>query len=157
MEKADTMRAIAMLDMVRRLLAHEAAEDRGREASLEAAERVLVKLRAHLSRRTGQEGFQTLLARALTLTVTQVPRLSAVQVEADGSLVGLRDSLAPVSSEAPDSEAQEDAIEGAVALIAHLFGLLVTFIGEDLTLRMLGTLWPGLEGDGEADQENGRP
>ncbi len=151
MEKADTMRAIAMLDTIRRLLAYEATESQAPAALLEAAERVADTLRAHLSKRIGQEGFQTLLARALTLTVPQFPHLRAVRVEADGSLVGLR--VAAGSEE----ETQEDAAEGAVAILAHLFGLLVTFIGEDLTARMLGTLWPGLERDGEADQENERP
>ena len=32
--------------------------------------------------------------------------------------------------------------DAAVAIIAHLLGLLVTFIGEPLTLRLVGEAWP---------------
>ena len=32
--------------------------------------------------------------------------------------------------------------EGAVAITAHLLGLLATFIGEPLTLRLVREAWP---------------
>lgn len=144
------MEAIAIQGLVRRLLTQEAAESRNQDSSapeflIEDAERVLDKLRLHLSQRIGQEGFRVLLARSLGLAAAQFPALSAVRVGADGSLVGL--------GEAAGSDLQETN-EGAAALVAHLIGLLVSFIGEDLTLRILGTVWPKLASDDTDGAEN---
>ena len=68
-----------------------------------------------------------LLARA------EVPALQAVQLQPDGSLEGL-DALA--------ADASNGGTEAAVAITAHLLGLLVTFIGEPLTLRLVREAWP---------------
>jgi hypothetical protein len=35
-----------------------------------------------------------------------------------------------------------EAVQGGTALIAQLLGLLVTFIGEALTLRLVQNVWP---------------
>jgi hypothetical protein len=56
-----------------------------------------------------------------------------VQVAADGSIKGL-DELVQI-----DKEQARD--EGAI-LIAQLLGLLLTFIGEGLTLRLVKDVWP---------------
>ncbi len=143
MEKANRMRAIAIQNLVRRLLTLEAAENQDQDSVLGSAERVSDKLRDHLSHRIGQEGFRTLLARALTLAAAQFPYLSAVRVGADGSLIGL--SVAAGSGLPEQAHTtQQDAVEGVVALVAHLLGLLITFIGEELTLRILSAVSPGL-------------
>jgi len=139
------MRATAIQGIVQRLLIHEAAENRGQAAFPVAAERVLDKMRAHLSKRIGQEGFRTLLARALTLTSALFPHLSAVRVAADGSLLGLRG--------AADTQEKSLAVEGVAALVAHLIALLMTFIGEDITLRMLSAVWPALALGDATDRE----
>lgn len=150
-EKANTMQPIAMRDLVRRLLMQEAVGGEGQEALILSADRVLDKLRAHLSTRIGQEGFRTLLSRALALTTAHHLHLSAVRVEAGGALAGL--------GEAAGADSQATAV-AAEALVAHLLELLVTFIGEDLTTRLLSAVWPepareepagdGLVGDGLA-------
>jgi hypothetical protein len=36
----------------------------------------------------------------------------------------------------------EDFLEGRVALLAEMLGLLVAFIGEELTLRQMREIWP---------------
>ena len=64
----------------------------------------------------------------------EVPWLSVVHVEADGSLEGPNELGAKV---APD-----EILEGCVVLLAQLLGLLVAFIGEDLTLRLVRDVWP---------------
>ena len=64
------------------------------------------------------------------------PWLRAVQVKADGSLEGLDELEAQVD---PD-----EIFEGCVVLLAQLLGLLVAFIGEDLTLRLVREVWPKL-------------
>ena len=97
-----------------------------------------------------------LLARALTLTTSQFPFLSAVRVDADGSLVGLGGDPGPGSQETRDNAIQGDTVEGAVAVIAHLLALLITFIGEDLTRRMLSAVWPELAWDDAIGWENER-
>ena len=74
-------------------------------------------------------GFRSLLSRALTLARAEAPSLSAVRVAADGSLEGL-DELG--------SQIEKDQVrEGGVILIAHLLGLLLTFIGETMTSRLV--------------------
>ncbi len=135
------MRANAMRNLAQRLLTIE-GENGGDQESF-AAERVFAKMGTHLSKRIGQAGFRTLSSRALALTETSFPSLRDVRIEENGSLVGLRGT-------GEDSEA-------ALALLACLVGLLVTFIGEDLTLRMLSAVWPKLDRDGAADGESERP
>jgi len=155
------MRAITRVALVRRLLTLEAVGSQDQEALVAAAERVLDRLRAHLSQRIGQEGFRTLLARALTLTTPRFPRLKAVRVEADGSLSGLRRAADAGPQEAQDDVTPQEAVEGTTALAAHLIELLITFIGEDLTLRILSTVSPTLSlpaaSDDAAGWENERP
>ncbi len=87
------------------------------------------KLRRSLSTLAGSSGFRSLLARSLTLARAQVPALSAVQVQPDGSLAGFGE----LGSEDQDA---------AIILIAQLLGLLVTFIGEGLVLSLVLDAWP---------------
>jgi hypothetical protein len=57
-----------------------------------------------------------------------------VQIDADGSLKGL-DELGPQKN-------NHRAEEGGALLVAQLLGLLSTFIGEGLTLRLVQGVWP---------------
>ena len=82
----------------------------------------------------GNGGFRALLSRALALANAEVPWLRAVQVKADGSLEGLEELHAQLD---PD-----EFFEGRVVLLAQLLGLLVAFIGENLTLRLVREVWP---------------
>jgi len=109
-----------------------------------AAFRVCAKLRDPLIILAGVAGFRSLLSRALTLARAEAPGLSAVQVEADGSLKGL-DELEP--------QIGTDRAENAGAiLIAQLIGLLLTFVGEGLTLRMVQDVWPEAAFDGRVSE-----
>jgi hypothetical protein len=92
------------------------------------------KLRLHLVTLMGIGGFHALLSRALALAGKEVPWLSAVQARPDGSLGGLKDISTPPGP--------EDYLEGRVVLLAQMFGLLVAFVGEELTLRLLREVWP---------------
>jgi hypothetical protein len=83
------------------------------------------KLRRPLTTLAGAAGFRSLLARALSLAKQESPLLGAWEVKPDGSLQGLNG---------------EAAQPGAV-LIAQLIGLMITFIGESLTLRLLHDVW----------------
>ena len=88
--------------------------------------RVCEKLRRPLSHLVGGGGVKSLFRRALTLAKREAPSLRDVEVMPDGSFKGLEGGAA---NESP-------------AIIAHLIQLLITFVGEDLTLRILHDVWP---------------
>src|SRR5712692_8632062 len=125
-----------MRDFAERLIGHETRKNKSSETKTPAACRVAEKLRPHLATLMGNLGFRALLSRALALANAEVPWLRAVHVNADGSLEGLDELGAHVD---PD-----EIFEGCVALLAQLLGLLVAFIGEDLTLRLVREVWPKL-------------
>jgi hypothetical protein len=112
-------------ELAQRLLTYEAVGDGTANADTQAVCRVCDKLRRSLTTVAGAAGFRSLLARALTLAKKESPLLSAWEVKSDGSLQGL------------NSEAEQ---AGSV-LIAQLIGLMITFIGESLTLRLLHDVW----------------
>ena len=131
--------------LAQRLLDYEAVAGKNSEPSESAAFRVFAKLRRPLITLAGVAGFRSLLSRALTLARTEAPSLIAVQVAADGSLKGL-DELA---SQADKQQARN---EGAI-LIAQLIGLLLTFIGEGLTLRLVQDEWPEAAFNGRVSEK----
>jgi hypothetical protein len=121
-------------DFAERLITHEMGEHNSSETKISAAWLVSEKLRPRLAIFMGSVGFQALLFRALMLANAEVPWLRAVHVKADGSLEGPNELGTQVS---PD-----EILEGCVVLLAQLLGLLVAFIGEDLTLRLVREVWP---------------
>ena len=120
------MRALA-----ERLLALEAASQTTADAPQQEALRVLDKLRSALSRFAGQDGFTALLGRALALARAEYPSLQTVNVAKSGRLEGLEALFAGA-----------DGADAAIAVTAQLLGLLVTFIGEPLMLRLVREAWP---------------
>jgi hypothetical protein len=81
----------------------------------------------------GATGFRALLTRALSMAQEEAPWLRVMQVKLDGSFEIL-DELATQDS--------GESAEGGLALVANFVGLLVAFIGEDLTLRLIREVWP---------------
>jgi len=47
---------------------------------------------------------------------------------------------------------KEQARDGGAILIAHLIGLLLTFIGEGLTFRLVQDVWPESAFDGRVSE-----
>ena len=132
--------------LAQRLLNYEAVEGKNSETTESAAFRVCAKLREPLTTFAGVAGFRSLLSRALTLAKAEAPSLSAVQIAEDGSLQGL-DELKP------EIDTDQTKERGAI-LVAQLIGLLLTFIGEGLTLRMVQGVWPqATEGDRISEKE----
>ena len=84
----------------------------------------------------GSAGFRALLSRSLALANAEVPWLRAVHVKSDGSLEGLDELEAQIGA--------DDFFEGRVVVLAQLLGLLAAFIGENLTLQLMGEVWPNL-------------
>ena len=132
-------------DLALRLLAYENAAGKTSEPTESAAFGVCERLRQPLITLAGVAGFRSLLSRALTLARAEAPSLSAVQVAADGSLKGL-DELEPQTD-------KEQARDGGAILIAQLIGLLLTFIGEGLTLRLVQDVWPEAAFDGRVSEK----
>ena len=126
--------------LAQRLLTYEAVAGENSEPAESAAFRVCAKLRRPLVTLAGVAGFRSLLSRALTLARAEAPSLSVVQVAADGTLKGL-DELEPQIG-------KEQARDEGAILIAQLLGLLLTFVGEGLTLRMVQDVWPEAAFDG---------
>jgi len=90
-------------------------------------------LRGPLTKLAGTVGFASLLSRALMIAQRQAPALAKWHVGADGVLEGF--------SDAPAAEATR---QGGMILLSELLSLLVTFIGEPLTLRLMHEAWPKL-------------
>ena len=133
-------------DLARRLIAIEAARDESSGASAVGTVRVCDRLRVPLARLAGVAGFRSLLSRAVALSKAEITSLNSVQVREDGSLEGSNGAgLSPLAG--PDDE-------GGAAIVAHLLGLLVMFIGEPLTRQLVRDGWPDATTD-ESDRRAG--
>jgi len=133
-----------MRELTRRLLA---ASQTASNHQVPEAMVMSEKLRIPLTRFAGAEGFASLLRRALALASREVPSLQSLKVGAEGRLEGF-EQLAPDTATAAGSEA-------AVAITAHLLGLLVTFVGESLTLRLVREVWPDTSLDEQPPRNRG--
>ena len=123
-------------DFAERLIDYETNADESRAANLNipAAFVVCDKLRPHLATLMGNGGFRALLWRALVLANAEVRWLTSVHVKADGTFEGLEEIATQVDP--------EQLADGGVVLLAQLLGLLVAFIGEKLTVRLVREVWP---------------
>ena len=118
------------------LIIHETKINRSSKTKAIVAFLVCEKVRPHLATLMGNTGFRALLSRALSLATTEVPWLRAVRVRADGSLEETEERETKIQA--------KDMAEGGVVLVAQLLGLLVAFIGTNLTLRVIREVWPKL-------------
>jgi len=122
---SESVRALAL-----RLLALEAANLSAFETRMHEAVRVSEKLRVSLAQFVGADGFTALVRRALVLARADMPLLQSAKVTPEGRLEGIQAADAGTDSEA------------AAAITEHVLGLLVAFIGESLTLRLVRQTWP---------------
>jgi hypothetical protein len=130
-------------NLARRLLAHEALAATTSPQTKSATVRIYEKLRQQLSVTVGVYAFQVLASRALRLSKSEYPKLSAVQLTADGTL----DGLGEVEWQTDDDQNGEVG----VVLIAQLLGLFLIFLGEPTTLRLTESLDLQLEVRPESD------
>lgn len=100
-----------------------------RASDPQVLEAVLVNenLRAALTRLTGAAGVTSLLRRALALASAEMPALRSVTMNADGQLEGI-EHLA---------EGETSGEDAGMAVTAQMLELLVTFIGEGITRRLV--------------------
>ena len=126
------MSTASALDLARRMLAVEAANKSAADAHVHEAVRVCEKLQVSLTRLAGADGFAALLRRAVALARVEAPALQGIEVKADCSVF---EQLA--------ADSRDSATDAGVAIIAHLLGLLIIFIGASLTMRLVADDWPG--------------
>ena len=119
-------------DLARRLLA---ASQTGSDPHVSEVVAVIERLRISLSKFAGDAGFVSLLRRAVAMASSDIPSLKNVKIGMHGRMDGV---------EQIDASSDTGALgEGAaVAITAHLLSLLVAFIGEPLTVRLLRESWP---------------
>ena len=115
-----------------RLIADEMSRNASSKSKPTAAFVVIEKLSPHFGALMGAAGFRALISRALVLADAEVAWLRELHVREDGSFEGLNELEAQASP--------EEIAAGGIVLLARLLGLLVTFIGEDLTLRLLSNV-----------------
>lgn len=86
----------------------------------------------------GPQGLQALVDRAIQITAREYPWIASVRTgsAADCPLSGLAESAERLSA--------AEAFEGYAALLAGIIWLLMTFIGEELTLRFVRHAWPNV-------------
>ena len=72
----------------------------------------------------------------MALARVEFPSLQHITVNPDCSMEGFEDLASGAASSGKNGS------DEAAAFIAHLLGLLVTFIGEPLTLQLVRESWP---------------
>ena len=128
-------------DLAERLIALETGGKKSSRTGTLAAFPVCERLGPVLSTLMGETGFRMVLSRAVVRAQAEVPSLSIVQVQADGSLSGL-DKLDKADGNGQPQPG--DLANGSVVVVAELLGLLVAFIGEAVTLQIVAEVWPKL-------------
>lgn len=147
-----------MQDLAHRLLTYEARAGKPSELMESTTLRVYEKLRHGLGEFAGVDGFHSLASRALALARTEAPSLSRARISQDGAIHGLGQGLDEFERQIDhdkDRAAEIPAGEGGIILISRLLDLLLMFLGEALTLRLLLVTWPGAALD-DWNSENGR-
>lgn len=95
------------------------------------AAQVFERLQTAFAMFAGADGFNSLIRRALALAAARDPSLREITVGANGSLQGL----------------EQASHHAFLAIIEQFLGLLVTFVGETLTLRLVASAWPDVSLD----------
>ena len=127
-----------------RLLAAENANGGPTSGQEREVQRICERLRVALTQFVGVDGFTALLRRALVLARAEVPSLQHVKVTTDGRLEEIETASGNISH----------SNEAALAITAHLLGLLVHFIGESLALRLVGDGEPAVSDGGAKEAED---
>jgi hypothetical protein len=121
-------------NLANKILMHESNMGRPGETASPSIFKVCDKFRSPLQALTGENGFRSILGRALALSRSEVVWFGTVNISPKGYFDGLR--------RAESKLARVEIIRGENVLIAHLLGLLFTFIGDQMTRMLLQDIWP---------------
>jgi hypothetical protein len=113
-----------------------------------AAEHVCQKLSPGVSRLVSPAGFQAILSRALHIVRAEFPLLTGVRAGSAPAtcLEGMGEHVHKIDT--------GEAVRELLAVLGTLLDLLVRFIGEDLTQRLVREVWPELPSRESARPEN---
>jgi hypothetical protein len=139
-------------ELARWLLAREVDHHREPIDLAAAAEAACRKLGHRVARLVTFVACQALLARALHLARRDFPFLEGVRPgpSPDVCLEGLAERLRGVE--------HARATEGLAAVLANVLGLLATFIGDEITMRLVRDAWPDARlGGADAGTEGAGP
>lgn len=114
--------------LVRQLLAYESSPQSASLSDKPASVEVCDNIRAAFAPLIGGAAFRARLGRALNLAKRDSADRQVVTINDKGYLEGL----------------STDGADAGETVVAALLSLLVTFIGETLTLRLLCDLWSAL-------------
>ncbi|WP_433933475.1 hypothetical protein AB3662_03940 [Sorangium cellulosum] len=128
----------------RRIIEHAIAGREGPADVAAAIEGAFRRLNQVMSTVIGPIGFQAVVTRAVHLTRRASPGFDACNVTCGDTVVmtGI--------SELIEREGAAQAGAAAAVLLANVIALLCSFIGEDLTFRLLRRGWTALPGDAES-------
>ena len=116
---------ITTRELAKRLIAMEQVEGTRAVSNLVTVVRVCERVRRPLAQLAGPSAWHFILSRAMKLARQERPVLFAWEVKADGSLQG--------------SEGEGE--QGGEVLVSNLLRLMLTLIGETLTLPLLRDVW----------------
>ncbi len=130
--------APAVLDLARQLVRHETGDSPNPAAAAAAVDAACGRFKHELADVLGAGGVAALLGRALHLAKRERPLLAAASFNPESSscFTGLAAALATGSD--------EEAAAAATSVLAHLLGLLVALLGEEVGLQPVRKLWPHL-------------
>ena len=136
-------------DLARQLLLQESGGHRESVALAEALERVCQRLHQRMVGLIGRAGFAALFTRALHLAREAHPALTGVAFD-DQAEVCLRGTHEFAAARQPS-----EVSDAMGTILAQFVGLLITFIGEELSMRLIREIWPasGQDAAGAADAE----
>ena len=126
--------AVAHHDLAAWALATEMGDGRELKDLHMAAERACQKLCQRLSTLVTVEGYRAMLARAMQVAAVEFPFLDESSKGPPTSCLG---DIA-TSNGIPKATVHD----GLTAVLAGVIGLSITFIGEGLTVRAVGEVWP---------------
>jgi hypothetical protein len=133
--------------LARSLITLERGADETPRAASTAAGRVFDKLSRRLAELITRVGAEALLDRAVHLARAEFPFLSGVR-----SALGAN-SVIDKLRETADTVDPSEAENGLVSVLGTLVALLESFIGEDLTYRLLREVWPQLAMTGNSPMD----
>lgn len=118
--------------LARRVLEIEADRELPQESGVDYLDRACEQLRSQMSQVVGALGYSTLLAHALVLAKQEDPVVEQLSMDQSGALEW---------GNQPELSSRARATE---ILLTKLIQLLITFLGETVTLRLLQNVWPEL-------------
>ena len=127
-----------MRGLAAQILERETAELPDAPDPADATTRVCARLHPQFAQLVGSAGCDLLLARAISVAISECPRLHGVrwQPGSAGGLENLRERL----EGCPPGEARQ----ACATLVAEFLALLCKFIGAEMTVRQVQRLWPEL-------------